>query len=137
MRFIRILQLKHTQSGLFPVKLQDVELNWMIILNYTALKDAFFLAINGASFPEMPLQTEVIKEGHQNIIWGVIMLNGEEVHSGFVQYTADTFDEIHSVIEYDPITEIEMIDWFKWTSSDVLNSVIDYIRRAVEEVLCL
>ena len=85
----------------------------------------------------MPLQTEVNKEGHQNIIWGVIMLNGEEVHSGFVQYTADTFDEIHSVIEYEPITEIEMIDWFKWTSSDVLNSVIDYIRLAVEEVLYL
>ena len=38
------------------------------------------------------------------------MLNGKEVHSGFVQYTADTFDEIHSVIEYEPITEIEMID---------------------------
>ena len=59
---------KHTQSGLFPVKLQDDELNWKIILNYAALKDAFLLAINGVSFPEMPLQTEVNKEGHQNII---------------------------------------------------------------------
>ena len=60
------------------------------------------------------------------------MLNGEEVHSGFVQYTADTFDEMHSKIDYQPITDI-VIDSFGSTSPEVLNSVIDELGRAVDE----
>ena len=36
------------------------------------------------------------------------MLNGQEVHSDFVQYTADTFDEMHSVIEYEPVTDVKI-----------------------------
>ena len=91
---------KLTQSGLFPKEFEDSELNWKIILNYAVLTDAFLLDINGVSFPEMPLQTEVNPEGPQNITRSVIMLNGVEVHSGWVQYTADTFEEMHSVIEY-------------------------------------
>ena len=67
---------KLTHSGLFPVKLQDGELNWKVILNYAALRDAFLLDVNGVSFSEMPLQTEVNKEGPQNIMRGKIILNG-------------------------------------------------------------
>ena len=67
MRFIWFYRKKLTHSGLFPVKLQDGELNWKIILNYAVLTDAFLLDINGVSFPEMPLQTEVNPEGPQNI----------------------------------------------------------------------
>ena len=77
-------------------------------MNYAALTDAFLLDINGVSFPEMPLQTEVNPEGPQNIQMGVIMLNGQEVHSGWVQYTAETFDEMHSVIDYESVTDIEI-----------------------------
>ena len=60
------------------------------------------------------------------------MLNGQNVHSGWVQYTADTFDEMHSVIKYEPVTDIQIID-FESTSSEVLNSVIDELGRAVDE----
>ena len=80
----------------------------------------------------MPLQTEVNKEGAQNIQGGVIQLNLQEVHSGWVKYTADTFDEMHSVIEYEPVTDIE-ISYFLCTCSEVLNSVIDELGWAVDE----
>ena len=60
------------------------------------------------------------------------MLNGEEVHSGWVQYTAATFDEMHSVIEYEPVTDIEIKE-FMSSSSEVLNSIIDELGRAVDE----
>ena len=54
------------------------------------------------------------------------------MHKGWVQYTAGTFDEMHSVIEYEPVTDIE-INAFKCTSSEVLNSLIDELGRAVDE----
>ena len=60
------------------------------------------------------------------------MLNSQEVHEGWSQYTAYTFDELHSVIEYEPVTDIQMRG-FKTTSSEVLNSVIDELGRAVDE----
>ena len=60
------------------------------------------------------------------------MLNGEEVHSGWVQYNAETFDVIHSAIEYEPVTDIEFKE-FGTTSSEVLNAVIDELGRAVDE----
>ena len=50
-----------------------------------------------------------------------------------MQYTADTFDEMHSVIEYEPVTDIEIKDKFSSTSSEALNSVIDELGRAVDE----
>ena len=101
-------------------------------MNYATLTDAFLLDINGISFPKMPLQTEVNPEGAQNIERGTIMLNGEEVLEGWVQYTADKFDEMHSVIEYEPVTDIEIKE-FSSTSSEVLNSVVDELGRAVDE----
>ena len=60
------------------------------------------------------------------------MLNGQEVHKGFVQYNANTFDEMHSLIEYEPVTDIQMLG-FKTSSSEVLNSVIDELGHAVDE----
>ena len=60
------------------------------------------------------------------------MLNGQQVHSGFVQYTADIFNEMHSEIEHQPITDIE-IKSFLSTSAEVLNSLIDELGRAVDE----
>ena len=69
-----------TQPGLFPVMLVNGELNWKIVLNYTALTDALLLDINGVSFHQMPLQSEVNVEGPQNITFGTIMLNRKEVH---------------------------------------------------------
>ena len=73
---------KLTQSDLFPVKLQDDELNWKITLNYDTETDAFLLHINGVSFLQMPFQSEVNLEGPQNIERGTIKLNGVEVHTG-------------------------------------------------------
>ena len=63
------------------------------------------------------------------------MLNGVGVHKGWVQYTAETFDEIHSAIEYEPVTDIEIKNGFHTTSSEVLNSLIDELGRAVYEGL--
>ena len=60
-------------------------------------------------------------------------MNLQEVHSGMMNYTAETFDEMHSVIEYKPVTDIEIKDEFSSTSSEVLNSVIDELGRAVDE----
>ena len=80
----------------------------------------------------MPLQTEVNKEDTQNIQGGVIQLNLQEVHSGWVKYTADTFDEMHSVIECEPVTDIEIKN-FECTSTQVLNSVINDITRSIND----
>ena len=101
-------------------------------MNYAVLRDAFLLDVNGVSFSEMPLQTDVNIEGPQNIQAGAIMLNGQVVHSGYVQYTAETFEEMHSEIEYQPVTDIEMKS-FSSTSAEVLNSLIDELGRAVDE----
>ena len=58
---------KLTHSGLFPVKLQDGELNWKIVLHYDTLTNSFPLQINGVYFLQMPLQSELNPEGPQNI----------------------------------------------------------------------
>ena len=85
---------------MFPVKLQDGELNWKVVLHYDSLTNSFPLQINGIYFLQMPLQSELNPEGPQNIERGAIKLNGEEVHEGWAQYTAETFDEMHEKIEF-------------------------------------
>ena len=40
---------------------------------------------------------------------------------------------MHYVIEYEPVTDIEIKDIFFTTSSEVFNSLIDELGRAVDE----
>ena len=112
--------------------LEDDELNWKMSFDYLAETNAILLEVNGVLFQAMPFQLKANKEGPQNITKGTIMLDGDKVHEGFVQYTDDTFDEWHSELEYEPITDVS-IEMFECTSSEVLNSVIDDIGRAVDE----
>ena len=54
--------------------------------------DEFALYINDIPFPLLPYQAEVVPQGPQNIEKGTNKLNQVEVHSGFVQYAADTIE---------------------------------------------
>ena len=61
-----------------------------------------------------------------------------EVHSGWEQYTSETVGEWHFDIDLQPITDLDIgrdsDGWgFKCTSSEVLNSVFDYLGRAIDE----
>ena len=78
---------------LFPLNLQDNELQWKISLNYHLLGDNFLLSINGKSFHQMPTQTEVNPEGPMNITRGAITLNDVVVVDGWAQYTANSIEE--------------------------------------------
>ena len=63
---------KLSQPGLFPIKLQDDELQWKLCLDYDVLADKFLLYIDGRSFHQMPTQSEINPKGPQNILNGVI-----------------------------------------------------------------
>ena len=84
---------------MFPLHIQDDDLQWKISLNYDLQNDKFLLHINDKSFHQMPSQTEVNPEGPQNIDFGAIVLNDVEVHDGFAQYTEYTVDEWHKEIK--------------------------------------
>ena len=74
---------KLSQSGLFPIRLVNDDLNWKLCLNYDLRNEIFLLQINDIFFLDMPIQSEVNPKGPQNIQFGAIKLNGEEVNSGF------------------------------------------------------
>ena len=59
------------------------------------------------------------------------MLNGEELHSGWTQFTGDTILDWLSKLDQ-PTTDIEIGGWFKCSSTDVVNSVFDFIGRTVD-----
>ena len=60
---------------MFPVKLQDGETQWKILVFYDVTTDAFALCINDIPFPLLPYQAEVVPQGPQNIERGKIKLN--------------------------------------------------------------
>ena len=97
---------KLTQSGLFPKVFEDGVLNWKISFDILTQTDAYPLHIKNVSFSKMPLQYEVKPQKPQNIEYGRIMQNGVEVYDGWMHYTADTFDELHYMIEYEPKNDI-------------------------------
>ena len=103
---------KLTQSGLFPKVFEDGVLNWKISFGILTQTDAYPLHIKNVSFSKMPLQYEVNPQKPQNIEYGRIMQNGVKVYDGWMHYTADTFDELYYMIEYEPKNDIKMISWF-------------------------
>ena len=54
---------KLSQAGVFPLKLQDDELQWKITLDYDGEKDTFILYINDLAFLELPYQAEIAPTG--------------------------------------------------------------------------
>ena len=51
----------------------------------------FVLSIDGVPFLELPYQSSVTPQGPQNIRSGTILINGEEIHNGFIQWREYTF----------------------------------------------
>ena len=74
---------KLTTPGLFPIRLQDDQLNWKMKLDYAAPIDKFLLCINDRPLEEMAYRSEIKLEGPQNIVGGKINLNDVYVHEGF------------------------------------------------------
>ena len=70
--------------------MKDDELEWKIALNYDASTDKLLLFINDEPFDGMPYLAELTFRSPQNIELGTITLNGDELHSGWTQYNADT-----------------------------------------------
>ena len=60
---------------MFPVKVQDGETQWKILVFYDVVTDAFSLSINDIPFPLLPYQAEVVPKGPQNIERAIIKLN--------------------------------------------------------------
>ena len=121
---------KLSQPGLFPLKVQDDELEWKISLNYDLSSENFILLINDEPFDGMPYLAELTFMSPQNIEEGTITLNGEKLHEGWTQYTADTISDWRSKLD-EPTTDV-YINNLRCTTTDVLNSVFDFIGRTID-----
>ena len=96
---------KLSQPDLFPMKLQDDVLEWKIAVNYDCPTNKFILTINDEPFDGMPYLAELTHHAPQNIEKGYIKLNGEELHSGWTQFTGNTIFDWLSKIDQ-PTTDI-------------------------------
>ena len=97
-----------SEQGLFPLVLQDEELQWKIILNYDLPSKKFLLAINGEPFLKMPRQYQVNPQGPQNILQGAITLNGVVVHDGWAQFDHYTVYDWYTKIDKEPGTDLRI-----------------------------
>ena len=88
--FLNYFHSKLSQLDLFPLKVQDDELEWKISLNYDLFSRKFILLINDEPFDGMPYLAELTFFSPQNIEKGIIELNDTVLHSGWTQYNADT-----------------------------------------------
>ena len=112
------------------MKVQEDELEWKISLNYDVSSGKFILLINDQPFDGLPYLAELTFRNPQNIERGTITLNGEELHEGWTQYTADTLSDWRSTLD-EPTTDV-YIGGLRCTTTDVLNSVFDFIGRTIE-----
>ena len=115
---------------MFPVTLQDSELQWKIQIYYDVPSDQLLLTINDKDFLSMPYQADIIPNGPVNIDAGFIKLDGEEVNTGFSQYV-DFFDRVFDG-KRQPTTSIEIHYNFSTSSKEVVNSVIDVLGRTID-----
>ena len=90
------------------------------------------LSINGIDFLSMPYTAEIEPTGPQNIECGEIKLNDEVVHSQFLQYTANAFNDLIDEKELQPTTDM-FIGYLSCSSAEVVNSVIDCLGRSIDE----
>ena len=87
------------------MKVQDDELEWKISFSYDASTNKFILFVNDKPFDDMPYLAELTHHVPQNIEKGYIKLNGEELHSGWTQFTGDTILDWLSKLDQ-PTTDI-------------------------------
>ena len=73
----------------------------------------------------MPRQYQVNPEGPQNILNGSITLNGVVVHDGWAQFDHYTVYDWYTKIDKEPGTDIQIGGYFRCTSPEVLNTMID------------
>ena len=89
------------------------------------------LFINGQPFDGMPYLAELTFRSPQNIEKGTIKLNDKELHSGWTQYNADTIDDWKSKLD-EPTTDVFIGGSFSCTTTDVLNSVLNFIGLTID-----
>ena len=121
---------------MFPVSLWDEEFEWKIQVNYDVPKDTFLLAINDIAFLSMPYQRDIIPNGPQNIEKGLIILDGDEVSKGFIQFV-DFVDRVfyHKRQLANDIYIGDPGDYcygFETSSSETVNAVIGALGRAID-----
>ena len=117
---------------MFPIVLQDNELQWKLAVEYDAQKEVFILCINGRAFLTLPHKASLATPVPQNIEQGEIKLNGVEVHSGFIQYTEDTFHEWFDEHRIESVTQAYFGGFFACSSSNALNSVFDDLGLCID-----
>ena len=119
---------------MFPVSLWDEEFEWKIQVNYDVPKDTFLLAINDITFLSMPYQRDIIPNGPQNIEKGLIILDGDEVSKGFIQFV-DFVDRVF-YHKRQPTNDIHIGGYlmhpFETTSSETINSVISFLGCTID-----
>ena len=81
---------KLNNPALFPLKLQDDELQWKLTLSYAVEADKFLLFINDIPFLALPFKADVTSAELMNIEQGSIKLNDVQVHEGWGQCTPYT-----------------------------------------------
>ena len=93
----------------------------------------FTLAINCVPFGFLQYQVTIRPSGPQNLLNdSTIYLNDIRIHKGFRHWNETSFDEIKKGYDTGPTTGFKL-DWFKTSSSEVLNQVIDDIGRSLEQ----
>ena len=122
---------------MFPLKLQDDELNWKLSLSYAVEEDKFLLFINDIPFLALPFKADVTSAGPMNIERGIIKLNDVKVHEGWAQWTPDTNKLWYQEAAHlQPTTEIYLED-LKCSTSNMLNTLVDVLGRTVNTDLGL
>ena len=122
-----------TEPGVFPLVLQDDELGWQLAADYGVEDDKFILFVNGRAFLTLPYKASLDTTVPQSIESGKITLNGVQVHSGFKQYTEETFFEWLDEHDIESVTEAIIGSNFACSSSAALNSVFDDLGRYIIE----
>ena len=116
---------------MFPLKLQDDELNWKLSLSYVVEGDKFLLFINDIPFLALPFKADVTSAGPMNIEGGIIKLNDAHVHRGWAQFTPGTVTRWYQdANDLQPTTKIHL-DSLRCSTSNMLNTLVDVLGRTV------
>ena len=122
---------KLNNPALFPLKLQDDELQWKLSLSYTVEADKFLLFINDVPFLALPFKADVTSAGPMNIERGIIKLNDVQVHEGWAQWTPDTNKLWYQeAADLQPTTEIHL-NRPRGSTSNMLNTLVDVLGRKI------
>ena len=122
---------KLNNPALFPLKLQDDELNWKLSLGYIVEGDKFLLFINDIPFLTLSFKAYVTSTGPINIEYGTIKLNGVKVHKGWAQFTPGTVKRWYQeAADLESTTEI-YLKKLRCSNSNMLNTLVDVLGRTV------